>query len=231
MKMENDFDHFVLKIGAKPVVFHGKTVRVNVPQSLWTKIRKEVLANQNYECTICHFKPEETELKRLHVHEIERYDFENGICELEALNLICEKCHAFHHMGRTTATATEEYMEELIEHFLDVNDCEWLDYESYKLSVIAETSRDRKNRKDLSPDSIKFSVTGDIPYKKEVIAHLKKKDLYVESNEKQMSEHFINFVIKGEKFDFNAFKTQEEFTRYQEELEAFLKENNHEKKL
>ncbi|MFJ7940925.1 hypothetical protein ACIQYG_20860 [Peribacillus sp. NPDC096622] len=222
--MDNDFDHFVLKIEAKPVVFHGKTVKESIPKSLWTKIRKEVLAIQNYKCSICSFKPEENEMRKLHVHEIERYDFENGVCELESLNLICVKCHAFHHMGRTSATATEEYMEELIEHFMDVNECDWLDYESYKLSVMAEQSKNRKNRKAISPDQIKFKVTGDIPYKKEVIAHLKKKDLYAESNEKQMSEHFINFVIKGEKFDFNAFKTQEEFTRYQVELEEFLKE-------
>ncbi|MFJ7680356.1 hypothetical protein ACIQXQ_20215 [Peribacillus sp. NPDC097198] len=40
-------------------------------------------------------------------------------------------------------------------------------------------------------------------------------------NEKQLSEHFINFVIKKKKFDFNAFKTQEEVDAYQIELEEF----------
>ncbi|MED3912863.1 hypothetical protein P4597_27670 [Peribacillus simplex] len=178
--MDNYYDHFTLKIGAKPATFNGKTVRVNIPQSLWTKIRKEVLVNQNNECAICYFKPEESEMKKLHVHEVERYDFENGICELESLNLICEKCHAFHHMARTRATATKEYMEDLINHFMEVNECDRIDYESYKLSAMAEQSKNKKNRKSISPDQIKFKVTGEIPYKNEVITQLKSKELYVD---------------------------------------------------
>jgi hypothetical protein len=39
----------------------------------------------------------------------------------------------------------------------------------------------------------------------------------------QLSEHFINFAIKGKKLDFNVFKTREEFDQYKEELEDFLK--------
>lgn len=37
-----------------------------------------------------------------------------------------------------------------------------------------------------------------------------------------MSEHFINMVIKGQGFDFNAFKTQEEFDRFDKEQMAYL---------
>ncbi|MFU2014784.1 hypothetical protein ACM6Q7_06855 [Peribacillus butanolivorans] len=178
--MDNDFDHFVLKIESKPVAFHGKTVRVNIPRSLWTKVRKEVLVNQNNECAICYYKPEENEMKRLHVHEIERYDFENGVCELEALNLICEKCHAFHHMGRTKLTTTKEQMDDLIRHFMDLNECDRIDYDSYKLYASTQQLKNQKNRKEILTDKIKFKVTGEIPYKKEVIAHLKKKELYID---------------------------------------------------
>ena len=46
-----------------------------------------------------------------------------------------------------------------------------------------------------------------------------------EKNEKQMSEHFINFVIKNKKFDFKAFKTQKEFDDYQKELDEYKKMN------
>ena len=177
--MDNEFDHFVLKIEVKPVAFHGKTVRVNIPQSLWIKIRREVLVNQNYKCSICSFEPEENEMRKLHVHEIERYDFENGVCELESLNLICVKCHAFHHMRRTQLTSTKEQMEDLISHFLEVNDFDRIDYDIYKLQVSSEI-RNKKNRSELMPDQIKFKVTGEIPYKKEVIAHLKKRELYID---------------------------------------------------
>jgi len=44
-------------------------------------------------------------------------------------------------------------------------------------------------------------------------------------DKKQMSEQFIKFIINKEKFDFNAFKTREEYDNYQEELNKFLKEN------
>ena len=37
----------------------------------------------------------------------------------------------------------------------------------------------------------------------------------------QFGEHFINFVIKQEKFDFNEFGSQEEFDRYLKDMEIF----------
>jgi hypothetical protein len=39
----------------------------------------------------------------------------------------------------------------------------------------------------------------------------------------QLSEHFINFVIKGRELDFEVFETREEFDQYKEELEDYLK--------
>ncbi|MFP5111814.1 hypothetical protein ACSU64_05480 [Bacillaceae bacterium C204] len=39
----------------------------------------------------------------------------------------------------------------------------------------------------------------------------------------QLSEHFINFVIKGKEFDIDAFNTREEFDQYKEELEDYKK--------
>lgn len=40
-----------------------------------------------------------------------------------------------------------------------------------------------------------------------------------------MSKHFINFVINGQQFDFEAFQTQEEFDLFVKEQEEFIKEN------
>lgn len=45
------YDHFKLKIDAKPSLFHTQTVRKAVGVALWGKIRKEVL--QNCEPTSC----------------------------------------------------------------------------------------------------------------------------------------------------------------------------------
>lgn len=175
----NYFDLFTLKIESKPVEFHGITVRNNIPKSLWTKIRKEVLAKHNYQCSICGFKPEEKELRYLHVHEIEKYDFDNSICELVDLNLICLKCHSFHHMGRTNSISTKEQLEDLALHFMAVNDCDRIDYESYKLYAGNKMMEERQGRKTISPDDIRFKITGDIPYKKEVIGYLKDECMYI----------------------------------------------------
>lgn len=37
----------------------------------------------------------------------------------------------------------------------------------------------------------------------------------------QFGEHFIHFVIKGNKFDFNAFGSQDEFDQYLKDMEIF----------
>ena len=47
--------------------------------------------------------------------------------------------------------------------------------------------------------------------------------LFKDENDKPFSEHFINFQIKRQKFDFNAFKTQKEFDDYVKELEDFTR--------
>lgn len=38
-----------------------------------------------------------------------------------------------------------------------------------------------------------------------------------------MSEHFINFIIKDQPFNFDAFKSTEEYDRYKEEVKEFCK--------
>lgn len=38
---------------------------------------------------------------------------------------------------------------------------------------------------------------------------------------RRFGEHFINFVIKREKFDFNAFGSQDEFDQYLKDMEIF----------
>lgn len=46
-----------------------------------------------------------------------------------------------------------------------------------------------------------------------------------EDYDTQLGEHFINFYIKGEKFDFNAFRSKEEWDKYNEEVEFFMKKD------
>ena len=44
-------------------------------------------------------------------------------------------------------------------------------------------------------------------------------------NGKPFSKHFINFYIKGNGFDFDAFETQEEFEDFKRELDEFMEKN------
>ncbi|BCB03500.1 hypothetical protein [Bacillus sp. KH172YL63] len=48
---------------------------------------------------------------------------------------------------------------------------------------------------------------------------------------KKYSEYFERFVIKGEKFDFNSFKTREEFDRFQKELKSYNDEGEEERQV
>lgn len=41
-----------------------------------------------------------------------------------------------------------------------------------------------------------------------------------------MSEHFINFIIKDQPFNFDAFKSTEEYERYVEEVKEFCEREN-----
>ena len=235
--MNTDFDHFKLKIDWKPSAYHGFTVRKSVSQNLWKKIRLEVLKNNQNTCSICGYKPsEEIDLKRLHVHEVEEYGESELICTLKGLNLICVKCHAFHHLGRTFGALNKDQIEDLMNHFTAVNNCTEQDFKEYYRFV-----RDQKRQNEPSilelleifneEDTVKFFIDGNIPYKEDVISQLKKKGLYREiENKRPISEHFVRYILKGEKFNFNDFKTQEEWNNYTADLEEYVKGKKSNKK-
>jgi len=135
----------------------------------------QVLHEQGLRCSICGIAPEYNDLKSLHVHEIEKYDFHSGICELVDLNLICKKCHSFHHMGRTEMLSTKVQLEELIQHFMRVNDCNYFDYKDHYLE--AQVKLGNLHRKPTF-EKVQYAISGKIPYKEEVIKQLKEKDIY-----------------------------------------------------
>ncbi|MFV9832811.1 hypothetical protein A4A36_17285 [Bacillus subtilis] len=190
------YKHFKLKIEAKPSIFHGKTVRKTIGQSLWYKIRAQLLKRDTPQCSICGFIPESDETNKIHIHEQEEYDFENIVVKLIGLNLICANCHAFHHFGFTQIYSSKEKMQQLIEHFIKVNGCSINEFKEYKRSL---SFKRLPTNLDLSPKNntvnklslqdmltgnytVKFAIVGDIPLKSEVIEKLNKKGLYFENN-------------------------------------------------
>ncbi|MED3972280.1 hypothetical protein COM86_12590 [Priestia megaterium] len=184
--MRQDFSNFKLKVDWKPAPFRGHSVKRNISQSLWSKIRKQILEERECKCRICGYEPDEANLRYLEMHEIERYDEDNLICTLEGIDLICKRCHAFHHLGFTFSRTTKEQFDELIQHFIKVNDCTEEDFRNHFKAV-----RDKKFQKvpniaemikaDKEKRTVKYCITVDIPYKENVILQLKKKELYRES--------------------------------------------------
>ncbi|MFP3666580.1 hypothetical protein SB717_15660 [Priestia sp. SIMBA_032] len=184
--MSQDFSEFKLKVDWKPAPFRGHSVKRNISQSLWSKIRKQTLEERECKCRICGYEPDEANLRYLEMHEIERYDEDNLICTLEGIDLICKRCHAFHHLGFTFSRTTEEQFSELIQHFIKVNNCTEEDFRNHYKSVrekkaqkvpdIAEIMKVSREKR-----AVKYRITADIPYKENVILQLKKKELYRES--------------------------------------------------
>ncbi|MED3882826.1 hypothetical protein [Priestia megaterium] len=185
--MNKNFSSFKLKVDWKPSAYHRKTVRGSISNTLWNKIRLQVLEANNSTCNICKYTPiEKSELRNLHVHEIEEYGQEELVCTLKGLNLICKRCHAFHHIGLTFTKSSRESLEELIQHFMKVNNCTEKDYKNYMATIRKErpplvipSIEERMKNRDKSK-TVKFFIDGDIPYKDEVISQLKKKSLYYE---------------------------------------------------
>lgn len=189
-------DSFKLKIDVKPSLFHGKTVRKAIGQSLWYKIRDWLLEEDTPQCSICGFIPKQDETNKIHIHEQEEYDFDNIVVKLTGLNLICANCHAFNHFGFTQIYSSKEKMQQLSEHFIKVNGCSINEFEEYKRSlsfIRLPTNLDlcSKNNtvnklslEDMLSGSytVKFAIVGDIPLKSEVIEKLNKKGLYFQYN-------------------------------------------------
>ncbi|TYS60710.1 hypothetical protein FZD47_21110 [Bacillus infantis] len=191
MTQEKKIDQFKLRIDWKPSRYHGHTVRKNLKQRTWQKVRGKVLVDNNFTCSICGFSPEsEEKMKLLHVHEIEEYSQDELLCILQGLDLICANCHSFYHFGRSVTHFNKTQMDNIKKHFMKVNNCSEIDFKDYysqiarekmklSLKLKAENFKDKKFRgNSILIDTVLFRIEGDIPFKEEVIKELMDKGLY-----------------------------------------------------
>lgn len=177
---------FKLLPSAKPLLFHGKTVRKTVTDHLWRKkLRPVILEQQERKCSICEWTPEaDIEMRHLHLHEIEKYDFTNKVCHLIDIQLICRKCHSFQHIIRTQLVSTEEQWKDLMQHFIKVNGCsaeiiddfdliigKALQLEEYKETLSLE------ELKELERKPVRFTISPHIPFAEELQKQVEKKGL------------------------------------------------------
>lgn len=190
MNKNLDITNFKLLPSAKPSLFHGSTVRKAVSLTLWNKLRKFTLESHNQTCDICCYTPNtEQEIKRLHVHEVEEFDFDNKVCNLINLELLCIKCHSFKHILRTKAVVTKEQWDDLMTHFAHVNQCDqeivrdfnFVILESFKLKGFIKSNPLSFGKieevRELLAKPTRFTIAPTIPLNGELTMQLKKKGL------------------------------------------------------
>jgi hypothetical protein len=94
-------------------------MRKVLPQSDWDKIRKRTYAEYGHRCGICGF------VGKLNCHEIWHYDDQNRIQKLAGFIALCDLCHHVKHIGLADILASrgELDFDKVVEHFLQVNEC------------------------------------------------------------------------------------------------------------
>lgn len=125
----------------------------------------------------------------MHVHEDEEYANDELLCILKGLDLICEDCHAFYHIGRTMSVLNDEQLNKLRDHFMKVNNCSEKDFNNYLKSVLRKYQDDNfefvkklmtknKNKGKTSTYNgtilnkvVLFRVEGDIPFKRILLSN------------------------------------------------------------
>lgn len=123
--MEKDLK---LTIELIPESAWGENLRKYLPKKVWDRIRKEVFKKSGYKCAICGSS------EKLQCHEVWEFDDENHILKLKDFMALCEKCHLVKHFGMAGVLASEGKinLEELIRHFMRVNNCDRKTFEEHK---------------------------------------------------------------------------------------------------
>jgi len=115
---------FILTIELVPKTSWYSNMRKVMNSQEWDILRKEVYAKYNHHCGICN------DPGMLHCHEIWNYDDENHIQTLQGFIALCVMCHHVKHIGYANILAGrgELDMQNVINHFVRVNQCPLTDY-------------------------------------------------------------------------------------------------------
>ncbi|MEK4027019.1 MULTISPECIES: hypothetical protein [Bacillaceae] len=183
---EWDLTNFKLLPSAKPPMFHGNTVRKTVTDHLWRKkLRPAVLEQQGKKCSICGWVPAAgKEMRHLHLHEIEEYDFANKVCHLIDIQLICRKCHSFQHIMRTQLVSTQEQWDDLMQHFIEVNGCSPDIADHFDLIIARALQLEGwlrllplQETMGLTPNPVRYTIHPHLPFAEELTKQIEKKGL------------------------------------------------------
>jgi hypothetical protein len=125
---------FRLGVQLTPRSSWGKNLRSRLSKQRWSTLRDDALAGADNKCELCDAG------EPLHCHEAWQYDDAQGIQRLAGLRVVCEDCHAVHHLGRTLVRGGvgNRFLEHLVEHFLHVNGCTREDFLRHAIEQLRE---------------------------------------------------------------------------------------------
>lgn len=111
-----------------------KNMRSVLPKAEWRRICQQVYTNYNHHCGICGAEGS------LHCHEIWKYDDEHHIQTLQGFIALCNWCHHIKHLGLAGILAAKGRLdyEEVVQHFITVNECTRKSFEAYKQQVFIQ---------------------------------------------------------------------------------------------
>ena len=123
-----------LKIELVPSISWYDNLRKVLPKSEWDKIREKTYAKYGHICGICGVEGRE------YCHEIWEYNEKNHIQKLVGFIALCNMCHFVKHIGLAGILASEGKLdyEKVIEHFMNVNNCDRRTFEKHKKRAFEE---------------------------------------------------------------------------------------------
>jgi hypothetical protein len=130
-------EDFKLTIELVPSSLWWMNPRKSMKQSRWDTLRKQVYRQYNNVCGICGAMG-----VRLNCHE--RWDYSvvdgGGTQKLIGFIALCDLCHHVKHIGHAGILAQrgQLYFEQVVEHFMRVNQCTREAYEEHYHTAFAE---------------------------------------------------------------------------------------------
>jgi len=111
-----------------------KNLHAILSQPEWKKVREKALAKYKNKCGICGAKG------RLNCHELWDYDEKKYIQKLTGFMTLCGMCHLVKHLGLAGILVSEGKldMDEVIKHFMRVNNCNRKIFEEHKKKAFGE---------------------------------------------------------------------------------------------
>src|SRR5260370_14450274 len=118
-----------LTIELVPSSAWGNNLRDLMAKEAWDSMRRQVYKQYKYHCGICNAGN-----TTMYCHEIWQYDDETWTQKLTGFIALCKMCHHCKHLGHANILAQKGELdyEQVVQHFIRVNQCSREDFEAYR---------------------------------------------------------------------------------------------------